>query len=154
MKKAVLLASLAVLSPSWSAMALQEGVRRSVSVAGTPAGVFTVFYVASVNGPHGSCLYDVDWESPFSAAGSVMCQIAEQKVLGHTSCLMNRMSPSFATLVKSVENTKARSCYGFDQYAIPQFVSLTLGEGLVAPTLNGLAVYQYFPYLPRPISIL
>jgi hypothetical protein len=28
-----------------------------------------------------------------------------------------------------------------------------LGEGLVPPTLNGLAVYQYFPFLPRPISI-
>ena len=61
MKKAVLLASLAVLSPSWSAMALQEGVRRSVSVAGNPAGVITAFYVASINGPLGSCLYDVDW---------------------------------------------------------------------------------------------
>ncbi len=92
MKKAVLLASLAVLSPSWSASALQEGVRRSVSVAGNPAGMITAFYVASVNGPLGTCLYDIDWESPFLAAGSVMCQLAEQKVLGHTSCLMNRMS--------------------------------------------------------------
>ncbi len=154
MKKAVLLASLAVLSPSWSASALQEGVRRSVSVAGNPAGMITAFYVANVNGPLGTCLYDIDWESPFHAAGSVMCQIAEQKVLGHTSCLMNRMSPPFATIVRSVENLKARTCYGFDQYAIPQFVSLTLGEGTVTPTLNGLAIYQYFPYLPRPISIL
>ena len=154
MKKAVLLASLAVLSPSWSAMALQEGVRRSVSVAGNPAGVITAFYVASVNGALGACLYDIDWESPFQAAGSVMCQIAEQKVLGHTSCLMNRMSPPFATIVRSVENLKARTCYGFDQYAIPQFVSLTLGQGAASPTLNGLAIYQYFPYLPRPISIL
>ncbi len=154
MWKAVLLASLAVLSPSWSAMALQEGVRRPVSVAGQPAGVFTAFYVTNINGPLGRCLYDVDWESPFQAAGSVMCKIAEQKVLGHTSCLTNRMTPSFVTVVRSVEDTKYSSCYGFDQYGIPQIVSLVLGEGLVAPTLNGLAVYQYFPYLPRPISIL
>jgi hypothetical protein len=153
MKKAVLLASLAVLLPSWSAMALQEGARRPVSVAGSPAGMITAFYVSNVNGPLGRCLYDVDWESPFQAAGSVMCQIAEQKVLGHTSCLVNRNTPSFVTIVRSVEDTKYSACHGFDQYGIPQVVSLTLGEGLVTPTLNGLAIYQYFPYLPRPISI-
>ena len=153
MKKALLLASLAVLSSSWSALALQEGARRPVSVAGQPAGMITAFYVANVSGPLGKCLYDVDWESPFQAAGSVMCQIAEQKVLGHTSCLVNRSGPPFITIVKSVEDTKYSACHGFDQYGIPQLVSLMLGEGLVPPTLNGLAVYQYFPFFPRPISI-
>lgn len=154
MQKAVLLASLAVLSPSWSAMALQEGVRRPASVAGQPAGVITAFYVANIGGPSGKCLYDIDWESPFKAAGSMMCQITEQKVLGHTSCMMNRNSGSFVTVVKSVGHTKNPTCYGFDQYAIPQIVSLILGEGPFVPSLNGLAIYQYFPYLPRPISIL
>jgi hypothetical protein len=43
MKKAALLTSLAILSLSCSAMALQEGVRRPVLVAGQPAGAFTVF---------------------------------------------------------------------------------------------------------------
>ena len=154
MKKALLLASLAVLSSSWSALALQEGARRPVSVAGQAAGVITAFYVSNVSGPLGRCLYDVDWESPFQAAGSVMCQIAEQKVLGHTSCLINRGAAPFITIVKSVEDTKSSSCHGFDQYGIPQIVSLVLGEGLFAPTLNGLAIYQYFPFLPRPISII
>lgn len=152
MKKATLLASLAVLSLPGHAAALQEGLRRPVSVAGAPAGVITAFYVANISGPSGQCQYDLDWESPFQAAGSVMCQIIEQKVLGHTSCLANRASP-FSTVVRTVESKEQPSCYGFDQYAIPQVVRLTLGEGTATPTLNGLAVYQLFPFLPRPISI-
>jgi hypothetical protein len=153
MKKATLLASLAVLALSGRSMALQEGLRRPVTVAGQPAGVIAAFYVANIDGAVGQCLYDLDWESPFQAAGSVMCSITEQKVLGHTSCLMNRSAPPFSTVVKSVEDKQHSTCLGFDQYAIPQVVRLTLGEGTAAPTLNGLAVYQLFPFLPRPISI-
>ncbi len=147
MNKIMLLASLAVLSISGSAMALTEGVERHVSVAGQPAGRFTAFYTANVDGPAGTCLYDVDWASPYGPAGSVMCQVCEQKVLGHTSCLNNRFF-NFGSVVNSTAG-----CMGFDQYGIPQFVSLTLGESQFSPALNGLAIYQLFPFLPRPISI-
>jgi len=143
-----LLALLMALSTSGSAMALTEATSRRILVAGQPAGKFTVFYTTNVNGPAGTCLYDVDWASPYEPAGSVMCQISEQKVLGHTSCLSNRLS-NFGSMVQSTAG-----CMSFDQYAIPQLVDLTLGEGPTAPTLNGLAIYQLFPFLPRSISIL
>lgn len=148
MNKFMLLASLAVVSLSGSAMALTEALPRAVSVAGRPAGTFTAFYTTNVDGPAGTCLYDVDWASPFGPAGSVMCQLCEQKVLGNTSCLNNRLY-DFGSMVQSTAG-----CMGFDQYGIPQYVKLTLGESKYAPTLNGLAIYQLFPYLPRPISIV
>ena len=147
MNKIMLLASLAVLSISGSAMALTEGVERHVSVAGQFAGKFTAFYTTNVDGPAGTCLYDIDWASPFGPAGSVMCQVCEQKVLGHTSCLNNRFF-NFGSVVNSTAG-----CMGFDQYGIPQFVSLTLGESQFSPSINGLAIFQLFPFLPRPISI-
>lgn len=149
MKKIMILASLAALAISGNAMALTEGVPRAVIVAGEPAGVFTAFFTANVNGPSGSCLYDVDWLSPFAPAGSVMCQISEQKSLGHTSCLANRLS-DFPSVVNSIP----AACSGFDQFALPQDVQLVLGEGSVTPALNGLAIFSLFPFLPRPISIL
>jgi hypothetical protein len=147
MNKIMLLASLAVLSISGSAMALTEGLGRQVHVAGQPAGTFTAFYRANVDGPVGTCLYDVDWASPFAPAGSVMCEICEQKVLGNTSCLTNRLF-DFGTIV----NSKA-GCMGFDQFGIPQFVHLTLGESKFGPSLSGLAVFAFFPFLARPIII-
>lgn len=151
MKKALLLASLAILSLSGEAMALQEGVRRQVLVAGSPAGLFTVFFTVNIPLPSGACLYDVDWESPYAPAGSVMCELAEQKVLGHTSCLANRMG-NFTTTVISTQN-KYKPCLGFDQYGLFQPVTLILGESQFSPTLNGLGVFQLFPFLPRSINI-
>ena len=147
MKKAMSLASLAVLAVTSGAMALTEGLPRQVRVAGSPAGTMTMFYTTNLPGPTSQCLYDVDWESPFQAAGSVLCEIGEQKVLGHTSCLANRRS-NFPSIVQN-----RAGCMGFDAAAFPQAVWLLLGEGVISPALNGLAVFSLFPILPRPISI-
>jgi hypothetical protein len=147
MNTAVLLASLAVLSISGSARGLTEGAGRRIMVANQAAGTFTAFFTTNVDGPAGSCLYDIDWASPYAPAGSVMCEVGEQKVLGHTSCLTNRAF-NFGSMVQSTAG-----CMGFDQYGSPQLVNLTLGESPYVPSLNGLAVYQFFPFLPRPISI-
>jgi hypothetical protein len=151
MKKTPFLASLVILSLSGGAMALEEGARRQVLVAGSPAGTITLFYTANVGSPSGACLYDIDWESPYAPAGSVMCEVAEQKVLGHTSCLGNRMS-SFVTTVVSTQD-KISPCMGFDQYGLFQPVTLILGEGQTSPALNGLGIFQLFPFLPRSVSI-
>jgi hypothetical protein len=151
MKRARLLALLAILSFPREALAIQEGARRQVLVAGAPAGIFTVFFTVNVPLPNGACLYDVDWESPYSPAGSVMCEVAEQKVLGHTSCLANR-STNFTTTLISTQNP-TRTCLGFDQYGLFQPVTLILGESQFTPTLNGLGVFQLFPFLPRSINI-
>jgi hypothetical protein len=151
MKKATLLASLVLFSLSRGAVALEEGARRPVFVAGSPAGTITAFYTGNVPLPSGACLYDIDWESPYAPAGSVMCEIAEQKVLGHTSCLGNRQS-SFVTTVVSTQN-KISPCMGFDQFGLFQPLTMILGEGQSAPALNGLGIFQLFPFLPRSISI-
>ncbi len=152
MKKATFLASLVIFSLSGEAMALLEGMRRPVLVAGSGAGTITAFYTGNIPLPSGACLYDIDWESPYAPAGSVMCEIAETKVLGHTSCLANRMT-AFVTTVVSTQS-KISPCMGFDQFGLFQPVTLILGEGQNAPTLNGLGVFQLFQYLPRPITIL
>lgn len=151
MNKATLLASLAIFFLAGEASALQEGARRPVLVSGSPAGMITVFYAANIGSASGACLYQVDWESPYAAAGSVMCELAEQKVLYHTSCLANRMS-SFGTTVMSTQN-KAFPCLGFDQFGLFQQVNLILGESQYSPALNGLGIFQLFPFLPRSVNI-
>jgi hypothetical protein len=149
MKKSMLFAALAVLSISGSAMAIVEGAPRGISVAGCPAGVATFFFVANVDGPAGACRYFMDWQSPFFPAGSAPCFINELKSLNQTSCLLNR-TRSVTTSVLSVPNL----CAGFDEFGLPEDVQLVLGESFVAPSLNGLAIFSLFPFIPRPISIL
>jgi len=150
MKKSMLLAAFAVLSISGSAMALIEGPGRPISVAGCPAGIASFFFLNNVDGPTSVCRYFMDWQSPFLPAGSAPCLVDEQKALGQTSCLGNRMI-NVTTTVMSVIN----ACAGFDNYGLLEpHVTLVLSESFVSPTLNGLAVFEMFPFLPRPISIL
>ena len=150
MKKSMLLAALTVMSISGGAMAITEGAPRPISVAGCPSGIASFFYFANVDGPIGVCSYYMDWQSPFLPAGSAPCYINEQKALGQTSCLGNRLF-NVTTTVLSVPN----ACSGFDNYGLFEpNVTLVLSESFVTPALNGLAVFSLFPFLPRPISIL
>jgi hypothetical protein len=149
MKNSMLLAALAVLSISGSAMAITEGAPRPISVAGCPAGIATFFFFANVDGPAGACKYFMDWQSPFLPAGSAPCLVDELKALLQTSCLGNRLH-NVTTAVLS----KPGACTGFDQYGLIEDVQLVMSESFVSPTLNGLAVFTLFPFLPRPISIL
>ena len=149
MKNSMLFAALAVLSLSGSAMAITEGVPRPISVAGCPSGIASFFFVANVNGPAGSCEYYMDWQSPFLPAGSAPCYVNELKALGQTSCLGNRQYN-----VTTAVLTKPGCCTGFDQYGLIEDVQLVMSESFVSPTLNGLAIFTLFPFLPRPISIL
>lgn len=149
MKNSMLFAALAVLSISGSAMAITEGAPRPISVAGCPSGIASFFFVANVNGPAGACKYYMDWQSPFLPAGSAPCYVDELKALGQTSCLGNRQF-NVTTAVLSTPG----SCTGFDQYGLIEDVQLVMSESFVSPTLNGLAIFTLFPFLPRPISIL
>jgi hypothetical protein len=149
MKKSMLLAALAVLSISGGAMAITEGAPRPISVAGCPAGIASFFFVANVDGPAGACKYYMDWQSPFLPAGSAPCYVNELKALGQTSCLGNRQF-NVTTAVLSTPG----ACTGFDQFGLIEDVQLVMSESFVSPTLNGLAVFVLFPFLPRPISIL
>ena len=145
--RAMQLASLAVLSFSSFAHALAEGPPRPISVSGSPAGIASFFLTANVGGPAGACAYYMDWQSPLLAAGSVPCYVNEQKALGQTSCLGNRLFDA-PTVVTSVPG-----CQGFDRFGLPGDVVLTLGESPGGLTLNGVALFATSPFLPQPISI-
>ncbi len=150
MKKSMLLAALAVMSISGGAMAIQEGLPRGISVAGQPAGIASFYFVANFNGPAGYCSYYMDWQSPFPAAGSLPCYVNELKALGQTSCLGNR-----AFNVTTAVLSEPYACQGFDNYGLIEDVQLVMSESYASgPTLNGLAIFKLFPFLPRPISIL
>ncbi len=150
MKKSMLLAALTVMSISSGAMALAEGVPHPISVAGMPAGIASFFFFANVDGPIGVCSYYMDWQSPFLPAGSAPCYVNEQKALGQTSCLGNRLF-NVTTTVLSVPN----ACSGFDNYGLFEpNVTLVLSSSFIGPTLNGLAVFSLFPFLPRTFTAL
>lgn len=147
MKIGALFAALVSMSIASVALALTEGVPRRVTVAGAPAGTTLFVYVRNFDGPTGSCGYDMLWESPYPVARPAECLVRELKMIGQTSCLVNRLS-NVTTSVTSV-----LGCWGFDQFGLVDHVSLVLGESDVAPTLTGLVVFESFPFLPQPITI-
>lgn len=148
MKRAMLFASLAVLSCSSVAFALTEGPPRPISVAGCPAGIASFFFAENIGGPAGVCSYYMDWQGPLLAAGSVPCYVTEQKALGQTSCLGNRLRDAPSSVLS------VPGCQGFDRFGLPGDVSLVLGESPGIPTLNGVGLFATSPFLPQPISIL
>jgi len=140
--------SLSFLSLSGVAGALTEGPPRPISVSGCPAGVASFFFASNVGGPAGACSYYMDWQGPLAAAGSVPCYVTEQKVLGQTSCLGNRLLDTPSTVLSTA------GCQGFDRFGLPGDVTLVLGEGPGAIGLNGVALFATSPFLPQAISIL
>lgn len=147
MKTIMLLASLAALSASTGAMALTEGIPRAVLVAGAPAGVASFFFNGNGGGPFGACSYIMDWQGPLRAAGSAQCELVEEKALGQTGCLGNRLLDAPTRL------TSRRDCQGFDEYGLIEDVSLVLGESIVGAPITGVAVFAQFPFIPRSIII-
>lgn len=87
------------------------------------------------------------WGSPFPGARAADCVVRELKMVGQTSCLLDRLA-SVVTSVSSVPG-----CWGFDQYGLVGGVSLVLAESGAGPTLTGLAVFELFPFLPRAITV-
>ena len=148
MKRAMLLASLAIVASSGAAQALMEGPPRPITVAGSPSGVASFFFAGNIGGPAGVCSYYMDWQGPLALAGSVPCYVNEQKALGQTSRLGNR---TFNTVTSVLS---APDCQGFDRFGIPGEVKLILGEGPGLAALNGIALFSTSPFLPQPISIL
>ena len=149
MKKSALFAALVSVSVSMSssALALTEGALRSVDVAGERAGTVVFFYTRNFDGPTGSCGYAMFWRSPYPVARPAECVVRELKMIGQTSCLVNRL----ANVTTSV--TSVLGCWGFDQFGLVDHVTLVLAERDVAPTLIGLAIFDAFPFLAEPITI-
>lgn len=147
MKKMMLFASLAAMSVSSGAMALTEGPPRAVAVAGSPAGVASFYFNGNGGGPFGACSYYMDWQGPLRAAGSAGCDLIEDKALGQTACLGNRLFDVPTRL------TSRGDCQGFDEYGLIEDVSLVLGESLVGGPISGVAVFSQFPFIPRSIII-
>ncbi len=148
MKRAFLFTSLVVMAFPGLALALTEGHPRPISVSGSPAGIASFFLAGNVGGPAGACSYYMDWQSPLLAAGSVPCYVNEQKVLGQTSCLGNRLFNSPTTVMSAL------GCQGFDRFGLPGDVTLVMGESPGLLALNGVALFATSPFLPQPISIL
>jgi hypothetical protein len=152
MKRATRLAlpailALSCLSFSGVAAALTEGPPRPITVSGCPAGIASFFLASNVGGPAGACAYYMDWQGPFAAAGSVPCTLTEQKVLGQTSCLGNRLLDTPSSVISTA------GCQGFDRFGLPGDVSLVLGEGPGPIGLNGVALFATSPFLPQAITI-
>lgn len=140
--------SLWVLSFSGVAGALTEGPPRPITVSGSPAGVASFFFSSNLGGPAGACTYYMDWQGPLAITGSVPCYVTEQKVLGQTSCLGNRLRDTPSTVLST------EGCQGFDRFGLPGDVTLVLGEGPGVVGLNGVALFATSPFLPQAISIL
>jgi hypothetical protein len=136
MKKLIPLALLcaAAVAPS-TAAALEEGVRRDVSIARKDAGMITAFLLASEGGPDGECVYILSWESP-NWNDSVECKVHEQKTLRATSCVDNSRKDIDSVLFAD------KHCEGYDNFGRVKDVDfLILGQSSRG-TLSGVVLFK------------
>ncbi len=152
MKKSMLLAFVAAIAIPSSALALAPMPRKvCVGPFDAPAGIVLPLFLGQppIGDPaYGTCAYQLDWQSPLPGFGlSVLCDVFEQRAVGHTSCLYNSLS-DFATIVSS----KPNCCQGYDYFGAVQPVTLTLSE-LGNGALSGTACYAQWPF-PQAIKII
>ena len=147
MKKLAPLAFLCAALIPTSAMALEEGLTRAVRVANLTAGELTPFLLQSVGGPTGQCLYVAVWENN-DMTDSVECELYEQKVIGHTSCVGNAQGDIDSTLFSGSE------CQGFDQFGRVRDISyMILGENEDGDEV-GSVLYEGIPAGPFSIRLI
>lgn len=159
MKKILLLAALASTSFSGVAMAgfCASQPEYNVTVAGSCAGSAT-FAPTSVAAPsysgiyggQSSCGYAMEWKNPVADAAtpSASCNVAQVSTLGQGTCGADaKEQTAFAAPILSVSG-----CQGFDTSGIVQTVSFMLSAGGEGCSMNGLAIYSFFPYQVEPIT--
>ena len=169
MKKLVILAALATMSISGSAMAVGTGNPRNIMINGMAAGTGT-FTLINVNGlsdnllaPNGTCLYSMRWTTQGQA--DRFCTVRETKTRAPNApppanpCpSMDRNTTMFAG---SGFNT---NCSGFNQFGMafgPQgggftftSASLVLGESAVGvPSISGTFRDPFFPNIIEAMTI-
>ncbi|WP_437601657.1 hypothetical protein WMF28_08755 [Sorangium sp. So ce590] len=93
MKKLMILASLAVMSISGSAMAIAPGPH-AITIEGAPSGTGTFMFIGPdganpVLAPSGTCAYNMLWSPPASLAGfgTRLCQVLEATTFTFPSCM-------------------------------------------------------------------
>ncbi|WP_437612932.1 hypothetical protein WMF20_10650 [Sorangium sp. So ce834] len=103
MKKFTILASLAVMSISGSAMAIAPGPH-AITIEGAPSGTGTFMFVAPdganpVLAPNGTCAYNLLWAPPASLAGfgTRICQVLEATTFTFPSCMGSLAVPGNIT---------------------------------------------------------
>ncbi|WP_437791504.1 hypothetical protein ACSRUE_21515 [Sorangium sp. KYC3313] len=151
MKKLVILAALATMSISGSAMAVARGgPARAILIEGASAGTATFNAVINANGlsdnllaPNGTCLISMTWTNPNNAAQSRSCTVREVKTTTNPNC--PNMDINTTMYAGSGFNT---NCSGFNQFGMafgPQgagfttiSASIVLGEtALGTPSFGG-----------------
>ncbi|WP_437586044.1 hypothetical protein [Sorangium sp. So ce1000] len=120
MKKLIVLAALATMSFSGSAMAIAP-TSRVIRIEGVQAGT-GVFVFRFADGshpllaPNGSCAYDLRWTSNNPLLGTLVCRVLEATTSTNPACMANRGS-NIDSLMTAGDNFT--SCSGFNEFNMP-----------------------------------
>jgi hypothetical protein len=147
MKKLVILAALATMSISGSAVAVQTNVPRAITIENVAAGTANFTALINANGlgdpvlaPQGTCLFNMAWTSKFSTPTNPIpprnCTVRETKtVTTNFTCVNTDIDTTM--FAGAGFNT---NCSGFNQNGVPfgpqggffaMSASLVLGERVV-----------------------
>ena len=157
MKKSLIVAaSLASLSFSSAAQALNTQAIREIHADGLPLSSFlgaaTFTALGALQAVGGSyCAYLMNWTSPYNPNDVSVCILREQRTPVKPSCLVNSMM-DITSFVSAGAGGGGTYCAGYDNLGFPRpRVTLLLGESPLVP-LQGIAVYE--GALPLVLGIL
>ncbi|WP_437946064.1 hypothetical protein WME98_35355 [Sorangium sp. So ce296] len=154
MKKFTILASLAVMSISGSAMAIAPGPH-AIAIEGSPSGTGTFMFVApdganAVLAPNGTCAYNLLWAPPASLPGfgTRLCQVLEATTFTFPNCMSSVTTPG--NITRNINSVMYAGdgftpiCNGF-RGAIAGFpaspfsnLTMILGESATGPSAVGI----------------
>ncbi|AUX30219.1 MULTISPECIES: hypothetical protein [Sorangium] len=148
MKKLMILASLAVMSISGSAMAVAPTAGRQIVIEGRPAGT-AQFLPAGLGpainllAPNGTCRSNMIWTSVNPVSGSLLCQTLETRTVTNPNC------PAANITTTMYAGDGLTACNGFDQNGFPfSAIFMALGESATAnPTFTGTILMNTMPFV-------
>jgi hypothetical protein len=165
MKKLALLATVALVSISGSAMAIAPGAR-TIRIDGARSGTaqFQFAFTSGLNIPPflrgGNCAYFLRWSSPLLGGGTLTCGVRESVTTAFPFCAINQTRNIDGTMFAGPNF--ASNCSGFHpngrpfgpQVFLPS-AQLTLGERASggSPTLSGTFFDPSFPFTFQSITI-
>ncbi|WP_437674542.1 hypothetical protein [Sorangium sp. So ce131] len=155
MKKLTILASLAVLSMSGSAMAIAPTAGRQILIEGVPSGTGQ-FLFSGIDGsdpvlaPNGTCVYNLIWTAPPPSTATRVCVVLEAVTMTFPNCMVNMTTD--ITSVMYAGDGFTPICSGF-RGPFPPFPAtafsnaiMVLGESQGTPSVNGIIQIPVFPF--------
>ncbi|WP_437850372.1 hypothetical protein [Sorangium sp. So ce363] len=155
MKKLIILAALATMSFSGSAMAIAPG-NRQILIEGVASGTGN-FMFAGIDGfdpvlaPNGTCAYNLWWTAPAPSTAMRICQVLEATTMTFPNCAANMTADINSVMYAGDGFTFFCSGFrgplaGFPTIAFSNAIMILGQSQMGTPSVTGIIQIPVFPF--------